>query len=318
MTIVDFTPSHIPAASALALADYREQQRRLPALPAVEEGLDLTPFAAVGLGVTAFEGGRMVGFLSVGPPFDNAFGSTRCRGVFSPMGAHAAAPERRGPVYAAMYQRAAAKWVRAGALSHAVALYAQGEEAQRQFFQYGFGLRCVDAIRPMEPIDCPPPKGYSFFELPPAQFSSVYPFEELLDRHFRESPTFMARPLESCDAFCRSCAAEGDRCFAAAFQGRLCAYLKLSAKGETFLSPSPRYRHITGAFCLGEHRGKGVVQTLLNCAIRSLKGEGCTHLGVDFESINPAAHAFWCKYFSPYTHGLVRRVDERILDPLPF
>lgn len=112
--------------------------------------------------------------------------------------------------------------------------------------------------------------------------------------------------------------AEGDRCFAAAFQGRLCAYLKLSAKGETFLSPSPRYRHITGAFCLGEHRGKGVVQTLLNCAIQSLKGEGCTHLGVDFESINPAAHAFWCKYFSPYTHGLVRRIDERILDPLPF
>lgn len=191
MTIVDFTPSHIPAASALALADYREQQRRLPALPAVEEGLDLAPFAAAGLGVAAFEGGRMVGFLSVGPPFDNAFGSTRCRGVFSPMGAHAAAPEGRGPVYAAMYQSAAAKWVRAGALSHAVALYAQGKEAQRQFFQYGFGLRCVDAIRPMEPIDCPPPKGDTpSLSCPPPNFRPSTPL-----RSCSTGTSGRARPL---------------------------------------------------------------------------------------------------------------------------
>ncbi len=318
MTIVDFTPSHIPAASALALADYREQQRRLPALPAVEEGLDLAPFAAAGLGVAAFEGGRMVGFLSVGPPFDNAFGSTRCRGVFSPMGAHAAASERRGPVYAAMYQRAAAKWVRAGALSHAVALYAQGEEAQRQFFQYGFGLRCVDAIRPMEPIDCPPPKGYSFFELPPAQFSSVYPFEELLDRHFRESPTFMARPLESCDAFCRLLHGGGRPLLCRRLSGPVVRLSKTVRQGRDLSLPLPplpphHRRFLPG----GAPRQRGRANPAELCHPIP-KGEGYTHLGVDFESINPAAHAFWCKYFSPYTHGLVRRVDERILDPLPF
>ncbi|HBG11425.1 MAG TPA: hypothetical protein DDX68_05430, partial [Clostridium sp.] len=59
--------------------------------------------------------------------------------------------------------------------------------------------------------------------------------------------------------------------------------------------------------------GKGVYQGLLDHVIKTLKAEGYTHLGVDFESINPAAYGFWSKYFVPYTHGVVRRIDERIL-----
>jgi len=41
--------------------------------------------------------------------------------------------------------------------------------------------------------------------------------------------------------------------------------------------------------------------------------EGYAYLGVDYESLNPTAYAFWQKYFSAYTHGLVRRIDEHIL-----
>jgi len=36
------------------------------------------------------------------------------------------------------------------------------------FYRYGFGLRCFDAIRPMELIDCKPCAGYVFVELPKA------------------------------------------------------------------------------------------------------------------------------------------------------
>ena len=69
----------------------------------------------------------------------------------------------------------------------------------------------------------------------------------------------------------------------------------------------------TAAYCLKEHRGKGVIQNLLNYAVNILKKEGYAYLGVDYESLNPTAYAFWQKYFSVYTHGLVRRIDERIL-----
>lgn len=37
-------------------------------------------------------------------------------------------------------------------------------------------------------------------------------------------------------------------------------------------------------------------------------------LGLDFESINPTAYVFWTKYFTPYTHSVVRRIDEKIIN----
>ena len=46
-----------------------------------------------------------------------------------------------------------------------------------------------------------------------------------------------------------------------------------------------------------EHRGRGVYKNLLNYVINTLKTEGYTRLGVDFESINPSGSGFWLKFF---------------------
>lgn len=327
MKIVDFTLAHIPSAHSLALTCYQEERRYVPELPATQDVPNLFEFEQNGMGVAALEGERLLGFLCGTAPFEHAFGSTDCTGVFSPMGAHGAVPEGRERIYGAMYQRAAEKWVRAGAVSHGICLNAHDEAANRQFFRYGFGMRCVDSVRlvepagghPVEPIDAPidarPVVGYRFFELLPSECGRAYPLEVLLNRHCQSSPFFMNRQLPDCDTFCKTCVREQERCFVAQWQGedKLCAYLKLSHSGETFISAAPDYRHITGAFCLEEHRGKGVYQNLLNYVIGVLKTENVRYLGVDFESINPAAHAFWSKYFSAYTHGVVRRIDERIL-----
>ena len=62
-----------------------------------------------------------------------------------------------------------------------------------------------------------------------------------------------------------------------------------------------------------EHRGRGVYKNLLNYVINTLKTEGFTRLGVDFESINPSGSGFWLKFFHAYTNSVVRRIDERIM-----
>lgn len=313
MEIVDFNFSHVVPAAEIALAAYKEEREKAAALPKEPPLPDLTPYAQNGLGVAAVDQGRLVGFLCCIDPFDHAFGSTDVRGVFSPMGANGVAGQDRGRIYAAMYAKAAEKWVAAGAVSHGICLYAHDEAAQGQFFKYGFGLRCVDAVRPVEEILCKPCSEYSFRELGTSGFSQAYPLEAMLNRHCCQSPFFLNRALPSRESFCRECAAAGDRCFIALFEGNVCAYLKLSKAGETFISQTPGYWHISGAFCLPEHRGKGVYQNLINYVISTLQGEGCAYLGVDFESINPGAHRFWTKYFTAYTHGVVRRIDERIL-----
>jgi GNAT superfamily N-acetyltransferase len=80
--------------------------------------------------------------------------------------------------------------------------------------------------------------------------------------------------------------------------------------GETFIKNTPGYLHCNGLYCLPEHRGKGIGQYLLKLLARHLKKQGYTRLGVDFESVNPSGSGFWLKYFTAYTHSVVRRIDE--------
>ena len=124
----------------------------------------------------------------------------------------------------------------------------------------------------------------------------------------------MNRRPETQEELTASCVQEGERYFVAKQKGKICAFLKISAFGETFVAVGSTYRHITGAYCLPEHRGKGLYQNLLKYVISVLKGEGYTQLGVDFESFNPTAWGYWLKYFQAYPNSVVRRIDERITE----
>jgi len=313
MRIVDFSRDHVAEAALLALAMYEEERRCVPTLPPVGAMPDLAYFADNGMGVAAFNDEVMLGFMCCYKPYKNAFGSS-AKGIFSPMGAHAAVLSNRARIYAAMYEAAAEKWVRTGAISHCVSLYAHDKVANEQFFRYGFGLRCVDAIRPMELIDCAPCQGYEFMELTPNEYMLVYPLNLMLNEYQRSSPYFMNSKPGTPESFMEYCNKKRPRFFGAKHENELCAYLQITDTGETFISEQPDCSNITGAFCLPQHRGKGMYQNLINAAITKLKDEGFTKLGVDFESFNPSGAAFWLKHFTAYVHGVVRRIDENILD----
>jgi len=311
LKIEDFHKDHIKNAKEIALANYNEEKSNVTILPYIESipDDDFESFADNGLGVSAFDGDNMVGFLCSVNPFENAFGSSQ-KGVFVPMGAHGAINKNRDDIYAQMYQSAAKKWVCAGAVSHAICLYANDEQTQARFFRYGFGLRCVDAIRTMDLISCKPSVGYEFSELLPSEYNSVYPLFSLLNEHYAKSPFFMNRELMPIEEFTESCG----RIFVAKYKGELCAITNIVDSGETFIATGEKYLHCSDTFCIEKHRGNTVSQNLLNYIISTLKDEGVTHLGVDFESLNPNAYGFWLKYFIAYAHSVVRRVDDNILD----
>lgn len=314
LRVTDFKKEHINAAEMLACSAYDEERRAVEYLPIHNNGLDLSSFADNNFSVAVIEDNKIVGFLCSYPPFENAFGSTNVKGVFSPMGANAAACENREKIYAMMYQSAAEKWVKAGALSHAVCLFAHDSKLQHEFYRLGFGLRCMDAIRKTVNIDCPDINGFEFAELPVMEFQKIYPLYTELCRHYPKSPFFMNRANKSKDEFITSAKDNDARFFAAYHKGEICAYFEVAREGETYICDAQIYVHICGAYCLPEYRGKAVAQNLLNYVITSLRNDGYTMLGVDFKSINPTACGFWTKYFTPYTHSVVRRIDEHILD----
>lgn len=305
-----FTTADVEEAGQIALKNYLTERERVPALPQMDSVPDLSAYVKNNLSVAAFDGGKMVGFLCSVPPYKNAFRSTDAVGMFSPMGAHGATGKNRARVYALMYEAAAHIWARAGITSHAVCLYTHDGEVQEQFFRYGFGIRCVDAIRGMDKIEARDLTGVDFLELKREEISEILPLDHLLDEHMASSPTFILRPSETQESFLEKANRSGARFFTAQANGQITAFIKVEREGETFICDTPGYRHITGAFCLPEHRGKGVYQNLLNFAITTLRAEGYTKFGVDFESFNPTAWGFWLKYFDAYTYGVVRRIDE--------
>lgn len=313
MRIVDFMPRHLEQAVAMAQKAYERQRMITPSLPIADLSAVDWAFAGNGLGVAAVEEEHLVGFLCAEGPFGNAFRSTDAVGMFSPMHGNAAEGERRAAIYGRMYQAAGEKWVRAGASSHAICLYAGDEAAQRQFFRTGFGMRCADGMRSMGRVMGGQAGALECLELQGEERLLVYPLEAALEEHVAASPTFLRRPSPTPEDFRRRIGEERERYFVARLEGSIAAHLIVGTEGETVVSNLPDMRHITGAYCLPDLRGRGIFPALLQFVIQTLSEEGITRFGVDFETMNPAADAFWHKHFEIYTYGLVRRIDEHAL-----
>ena len=310
MQVVDFADRHIKQAVCIAVKNYNEQRRVTPALPVIDSVPDLSVYLENNLGVAALDDDEVLGFLCVRGPFSNAFRSTQAVGVFSPMGANGAAGDDKSEIYALMYRAAAEKWAKSGATSHAICLYTYDEKTLMQFFRYGFGLRCVDAVREMEAVKCNSMKGYKYKELQKEEFGGIFAAAKMLNEHLAMSPAFLYYPQVTDSVILERIMNEESRYFAAYKENELIAYIKISGEGENFACDAPDMLNICGAFCLPEYRGKGIVQNLLNFMTKELSGDGINRLGVDFESYNPAGYGFWMKNFDAYTHSVVRRIDE--------
>lgn len=313
MIITNFSHNHIQEALILAKSNYEEERRHVPVLPAIDTLPGLADFADNNLGVAAFEAGRMIGFLCFYKPWNNAF-TTKARGTFSPVHAHGAVCENREAIYKHLYQAAAEKLMQEGVASHSIGLYAHDTQAVCAFYTYGFGLRCMDAIRPMEEIECTPCEGYSFLELASHERKKLLTLKNMLLEHLGKSPAFMYhRPITEAELDTIHDIRQSR--YFCAFKGELLtAFIEVTDSGENFTCDDSSMKNICGAFCLPDHRGKGVYQNLLNFTISVLKNDSCTRLGVDFESINPTAYGFWLKYFTAYTQSVVRRIDENIME----
>jgi GNAT superfamily N-acetyltransferase len=323
MYIEDFNGSHIRMAQQIMQENYERERRKVAELPEIAAMPELEYFTEAGLGVAAMEGEELVGYLCAYPPREDAFGTTNVRGTFVPVHAHGVAGHitggERDRIYSGMYQAAADKWVRCGIRSHAIALHVNDTFAVKSFFYNGFGLRCIDMIRRLEDIP-------SKRELSPG-ISGAMEYVELLKdewirllqphngliKHLGNSPTFMHFPFMDGEELYQK-AGEDARYFAAKHQGRLIAYIKLADNGENFITEGTDMINICGAYCEPEYRGSGSYHNLLCHVMRTVREEGYQLLGVDCESFNPNARSFWTKYFTEYTHSMVRRIDEKAVE----
>jgi len=306
-----FTADYVSRAENLAALCYEEERMHVPILPQMISIPDLSAYAAEQRGVVAIAGDTLLGFLCWEKPRKPFFGD--CLGAWTPVHAHGAIGENRREIYDYLYQHMAEMHVKERIMTHAVTFYAHHADGIDIFFNNGFGMRCIDAIRTTEGIGSKRSDGVSLRHAEIGDASAIAEMNNALVDHLNKSPLFMAYYGHFSPEDILHGMSEGKYQYMVALRGdRLVSYLRLQETGENFAADDARVWNISGAYTITSERGSGVSTALLDWTLLHLRDEGYSLCGVDYESINPTARRFWQKYFTPYTYSLVRRIDERI------
>lgn len=312
MRITNFTYKHVNEAQAIVMKNYEEEKQLVPFLPEITTLPDLDHFAENGLGMVAIRNDEVIGFLCCYEPWSNAFG-TEARGTFSPLHAHGSIIKDRESIYRNLYQAAANHWVNQGITYHSISLFAHDEQAKQALFTNGFGLRCIDSIKLMDPIPLKKNSNIQIRRLDHDDVICIRSLREQLSNHLSKSPCFMYTSKDDYKSWISRAEQRDSIVYAAFDKEKAVAFVEVKIGGENFITDRKDMMNICGAFCLEEYTGEDIVQNILNRMISDLRNDGYQLLGVDYESINPTAYKFWNKYFIPYTNSVTRRIDEGIL-----
>lgn len=303
-------------------------------------------------GLVSIEEGEITGYLIFWGGISNLFGNVK--GAFSPLFGSAFAGGDRKKTASILFQKVTEIMVSDGICSLAICKYAHDKEIMETLIFNSFGIRCSDAVRDLtKPIfkvdgtnssdnskeenelkrseinnefklssDIYSEKNNQYLnkgslkikEIPYQEAGILLDLKNQLDKYFSSSPIFMLPHYLEAEEFSELCNRKKSRFFVAWEKERPVGYIKVDTEAETFITEDPDTLNICGAYVSPEYRNGFAAKELLSFVIHKIADEGVKFLGVDFETMNPAAFKFWSKYFESYTYSYVRRIDERILD----
>lgn len=311
MDFVTFEKKHMEEAMKIAWDNYLEEREFVPELPKDASLQSLDYFAENGLGVAALENGKMLGYMCVYEPWSGAFDTQDSLGTFSPLHGNGAVKENRYRIYQNLYAEIGKRLAGKDVKGLGVCLYAHDEVSKKALFEYGFGMRCKDAIREIGKPDLCEIKNpdVTFEELDVADFSIIRGLRHDLHEHLKEAPCFMQADEKDFERWISKVETGDRRTFLARVDGKPAAYFDISDEAENFVTEHPKMSNICGAYCKPEHRGRGINDDLLIYVLAILKAEGYDYLGVDYESYNPTANRYWAKHFKEYTNSVTRKIE---------
>lgn len=250
--------------------------------------------------------GYLVGF-EVGPLFGKDLG------VVVPLHGHGSILKDKNTIYQLLFEHAAAYWIKKDIFSMAITMFAHDEGLKSFWFENGFGMRCVDAIRNLDDIDIKN-ENVRIKLVTEDDIDDVLDLHEKHNLSYRQSPIFMPNededPKEDLILWLKN---KNRYLFVAYKNDCPVGYMRIQEQGESVISSSKYMMSITGAYVSPSYRNQNIASMLLSHIVGWLKNHKYRYLGVDFESINPNANVFWHRYFTPYTISLTRRFDERIV-----
>ncbi len=310
---------HLPALARLVAAAYERLAADVPALPPGGLAADrIEPLIrralAAGPSAMATEAGAVVGGI-VGFPIAGLFGSGTA--VLVPCWASAFSGTDRRRTFLALYASIASRWLELGWNVHCIQMPPGDGELAREFEWQGFGLRVVDAIRPLEATERRPPPGLLIEPASIADLDQLVPLAIEHKAFYAASPTFLLwsedeRPADQME---RWLSTPGESVWVARTIEGIVSFIYLRPPAEDSC-PALRDPHtiaIGGAFTIPEARGSGIAGALLERAAAWARNAGFQRMSVDFEAANFLARDFWLRTFQPVCLSYARHVDDRLM-----
>ncbi len=311
VSVVALQQHHLEDAANLVVKGYEGQREIVSALPSCRyDTLELIETRLRGLldrfpGAAALRGDKLVGFAQ-GMAVPSLHGR---RSAYVPEWGHAA-DANPVPIYQAMYDYLAPRWMQEGCRSHVVTLFCRSGDLICELFHCGFGMVVIDAVRDLSPVEGNVAK-IQIREACPGDIGVLLEFEENLTEHLASAPIFRrgGKPPDA-DEVDRLLRDPGHLYLLACEHRQVLGYMRFGPKEAGSLQPFIDDKSVacTGAYVRRGLRRRGVGAALLARAFDWARRAGYERCTVDFESANVFARRFWLRHFDPITFSLVRHV----------
>lgn len=306
---------HLHAAAELVSNRYRKFCDQEPHLPLhYTEVANLVPLLqnilnASGVGVAAFSGNRLVGFL-IGWKMSSFRGK---RSIYCPEWANAAEFDDSSRIYEAMYSQLASLWVADSYVAHYISLFPNDVDVIRALHWMGFGMISVDAIRGLDPI----PSREQDIHIRRAELQDldqVMELHEALYQYHKEAPIFLLSEKKDRN-YIEEWLRSPDKVIWLAYSNEEpVSFIRLGPADDDACTiiRDEKTTSIYGAFTKEILRGAGIGTALLDHALKSARSSGYTRCAVSFEPMNLVGTGFWFKYFKPVCFSIFRQIDDRL------
>jgi ribosomal protein S18 acetylase RimI-like enzyme len=320
LEITPLLPQHLPQAAELFVGSLKQLRQATPVLPAALEDPHETVSRLEnrlnqGCLLAAYENQQLTGYL--GWYLASNFRDTGSLGAYVPEWGHAALghaalghaalgdPQR---VSRALYRRAGELWQQAGCRVHAITLLAHNQPAIQCWFWNGFGMAVIDAARPMQPLEPAPETSLTIRQATAQDAPLLAELDAEHCAHYAAAPTFMTpRRVDSEEDFVQYLQSPTNNLWLALDGAVPAGFMRFGEAGQSVaVLDAPQAAGITGAYIRPAYRGRRAAVALLNAGLAHYQRLGFACCGVDFESFNPEAAAFWPRYFTPVCYSLVR------------
>ena len=221
----------------------------------------------------------------------------------------------KNQIYQLMYRYLSEKWADAGYYTHCILLNVNEELTFNMWFEYGFGMLCMDVVRSMDDIIVKEEDDIVIRKAEKSDLVNMIEIFEGINQHLSKAPIFLYNDFEG-DYLKRAAKwldeDENNNFWIAILNEEIIGYLKTNTNSINLEElMDGKTLGINGAFVKEKYRGRQITSRLINEALKWGRMKGLVRLSSDFETANIEGKTYWLKHFSRYQTALIRRIDER-------